>query len=221
MSNIKLLQDLDRLQSKSKKGKNKSEHKPQSAPPLPSNILNEEFQKKIIENAQLLSQLSDRSSEIDGLNQRIQQLEYKLDISERTRIELENKCKETIDKLEKERNKYVKEETVSWSSSDGKKDGLDLLSYSNNKLEPSPFSSPSVSRRSSKSTVEMGPPRKTWASEDFEFTKYCDLEKELNYWKTQFNIYKLKYDEVKHKESTEKKILESNNLEPVEIHNMV
>lgn len=184
------------------------------------------------------SQIFDKSNEIESLLDRIQHLEYKLDLSEKAKVELDNRYRETIEKLERERNdaqrklneKLKQEETVSWSSGEGKKDNYDVdlkSSYTNHRQDHSPFSSPSASRRSSKSTVEMGPPRKAWStiqdenSEDFEFTKLCELEKEVNHWKAQYNIVKIKYDELNQKESTEEKILESNGLEPLEVNNMV
>lgn len=247
-----LSQDLDKAQNKTKKGKSKAvENKAQPLPlPQPPNrILDEEFQKKIVENAQLLSQIHDKAGEIEGLLNRIQHLEYKLELSEKAKIELDSKYRETIDRLERERNdaqrklseKLKKEETVSWSSSEGcnnKRDGgydLDLRSSSGfatnhrQQDQSSPFSSPSASRRSSKSTVEIGPPRKAWFgsgqdennSEDFEYTKLCELEKELNHWKAQYNVVKIKYDELSEKGSGENKIAETNGLEPVEVDNMV
>lgn len=169
---------------------------------------------------------------------RVQHLEYKLELSERATVELDSKYREVIEKLERERNdaqrklneKLKSEETVSWSSGEGKRDGYDLelkTGLTNHKQDHSPFSSPSASRRSSKSTVEIGLPRKAWSSvqdensEDFEFTKLCELEKELNHWKTQYNIVKIKYDELSQKENSEKRILETNGLEPIEVNNMV
>ncbi|XP_014218456.1 myosin heavy chain, clone 203 [Copidosoma floridanum] len=232
-----LQEDLDKIQNKTKKGKSKTaDNKTQPPPPPPNHILDEEFQKKIIENAQLLSQISDKNIEIDSLMGRIQQLEYKLELSEKAKVELDSKYCETIEKLERERNdaqrklseKLKQEETVSWSSGEGKYD-LDLKSgkFTNNKQDPSPFSSPSASRRSSKSTVEIEPTRKTWSTYqnengyDFELSKFCELEKELNHWKTQYNVVKIKYDELNQKENKEKRILETNHLEPVEINNMI
>lgn len=186
----------------------------------------------------MLSQISDKNNEIESLLDRIQHLEYKLELSEKVKVELDTKFHEMIEKLEREKNdalrklneKLKQEETVSWSSGEGKREAYDLdlkPGYTNHRHDQSPFSSPSASRRSSKSTVEMGPPRKTWSttqdenSEDFEFSKLCELEKELNHWKAQFNIVKLKYDEINQKENNEKRILEANGLEPVEMNNMV
>ncbi|XP_008208361.1 girdin isoform X1 [Nasonia vitripennis] len=234
-----LQEDLDKAQSKTKKGKNKAtENKAQLPPPPPNHILDEEFQKKIVENAQLQSQISDKNNEIEGLLGRVQHLEYKLELSERAKVELDSKYREIIEKLERERNdaqrklneKLKAEETVSWSSGEGKRDGYDLelkSGLTSHRQDHSPFSSPSASRRSSKSTVEIGPPRKAWSSaqdensEDFEFTKLCELEKELNHWKAQYNIVKIKYDEQSQKENSEKRILETNGLEPIEVNNMI
>ncbi|KAJ8673472.1 hypothetical protein QAD02_004734 [Eretmocerus hayati] len=236
-----LQEDLDDAQNKTaKKGKNKAfDNKVQQLPPpVPNHILDEEFQKKIMENAQLLSQISDKNIEIDNLLERIQHLEYKLELSEKSRVELDNKYRETIEKLERERNdaqrrlneKLKQEETVSWSSGEGKRDGYDLETksgYTNHRPESSPFSSPSASRRSSKSTVEMGPLRKTWSSnqdensEEFEFSKLCELEKELNHWKAQYNIIRIKYEELNQKENSEIKVLETSDSQPSEVSNML
>lgn len=234
------MQELDKAQSKPKKGKGKaSDNKTQLPSPSTNHILDEEFQKKIVENAQLLSQISDKNSEIEGLTDRIQHLEYKLELSDKAKIELDNKYRDVIEKLERElsdaqrklNEKLKQEETVSWSSGEGKRDVYDLelkIGFSNvNRPDHSPFSSPSASRRSSKSTVDIGPPRKAWCtnqdenSEDFEFTKFCELEKELNHWKAQYNIVKIKYDELHQKENIENRMLEISDLETVEVNNMV
>ncbi|XP_058799855.1 myosin heavy chain, clone 203 [Phymastichus coffea] len=235
-----LQEDLDKAQIKpSKKGKSKTvDSKIQQILAAPNHILDEEFQKKIVENAQLLSQISDKNKEIESLLDKVQHLEYKLELSEKVKVDLDSKYHEIIEKLEREKNdaqrklneKLKHEETVSWSSGEGKREGYDLdlkSGYTNHRQEHSPFSSPSASRRSSKSTVEIGPQRKTWSttqdenSEDFEFIKLCELEKELNHWKAQFNIVKIKYDEINQKESNEKRIFEANGLEPVEVSNMI
>jgi predicted nuclease with TOPRIM domain len=230
---------LDKAQTKTKKGKSKGiENKSEPFSPSSNHILDEEFQKKIVENVRLLSQISDKNSEIEGLLDRIQHLEYKLELSEKAKIDLDSKYCEIIEKFERERNdaqrklheNLKQEETISWSSGDGKRDGCDLdlkSSFLNHRQDHSPFSSPSASRRSSKSTVEIGPPRKVWATthdelnEDFEFTKLTDLEKELNHWKAEYNIVKIKYNELSHDESSEKRLLAANGLEPIEVNNMV
>ncbi|KAK9301232.1 hypothetical protein QLX08_006315 [Tetragonisca angustula] len=207
-----LQEELDKTQNKPKKGKNKLSENNSQVLASPNHILDEEFQKKIVENAQLLSQISDKDSEIETLNERIQQLESKLDYCEKSKIELECQYQNTIDKLERERNDMQKklndnqkqEESTSWSS--------------NEEVEPSPFSSPSASRRSLKSISE-GQSKVQEENNDFYFSKSCDLEKEINHWKAQYHMFKIKYDEIQQRESINNRQIES--LQPVEINNMI
>ncbi|KZC13415.1 PREDICTED: protein phosphatase 1 regulatory subunit 21 [Dufourea novaeangliae] len=227
-----LQEELDKAQNKSKKGKNKvSDNNSQIQAP-PNHILDEEFQKKIVENAQLLSQISDKDSEIESLNERIQQLEYKLDHCEKSKVELECQYQSTIDKLERERNdlhrklndKQKQEETVSWSSNEGKRDGYELdskIGISNHRqLEQSPFSSPLASRRSSKS-IEGRPSKGQEDNNDIDFPKLVCLEKEMNHWKAQYHILKLKYDEIEQKECLNTMQVENESLQPTKINNMI
>lgn len=229
-----LQEELDKVQNKSKKGKNKlSESNSQLSPPPPNHILNEEFQKKIVENAQLLSQINDKDSEIETLNERIQQLEYKLDQCEKSKIELDCQYQNTIDKLERERNELQKklsdkqrqEETVSWSSNEGKRDGYELESRighsSHSQLELSPFSSPIASRRLSKSIGEGRPHKVQEDNNECDSSKSYDLEKEMNYWKSQYHILKIKYDEVEQRECLKRMQIENEPLQPAEINHMI
>lgn len=229
-----LQEELDKAQNKSKKGKSKvPENNSQIPAAPPNNILDEEFQKKIVENAELLSQISDKNSEIESLDERIQQLEYKLDYSERSKVELECQYQSTIDKLERERNdlqrklndKQKHEETVSWSSNEGRRDGYDFDArgmFSNHRqAEPSPFSSPSASRRSSKSLGEGKPQKSQEESNEFLYAKSCDLEKEVNHWKAQYHILKIKFDELEQREAIASFQTDNDTLSFVEINNMV
>ncbi|XP_011636762.1 ankyrin repeat domain-containing protein 18A isoform X2 [Pogonomyrmex barbatus] len=230
-----LQEELDKAQNKPKKGKGKGPENnsqiPASLPP--NNILDEEFQKKIVENAQLLSQISDKDSEIESLYERIQQLEYKVDYCEKSKVESQCQYQSTIDKLERERNdlqrklndKQKQEETVSWSSNEGRRDGYDfdargtLLNH--RQTEPSPFSSPSASRRSSKSFGEGKPQKSQDESNEFLCTKSCDLEKEVNHWKAQYHILKIKYDELEQREAAITSEIDGNVLKSTEINNMI
>lgn len=229
-----LQEELDKAQNKSsKKGRNKLAENNAQVPPPPNHILDEEFQKKIVENAQLLSQINDKDSEIESLNERMHQLEYKLDHCEKSKVELECNYQSTIDKLERERNdlqrklndKQKQEETVSWSSNEGKKDGYEFdarVALPNHRqTEPSPFSSPSASRRSSKSIGEGRPQKPQEENHDFECSKSSDLEKEINHWKAQYHILKIKYDELEQKENIVNVQTESDSSNPIEINNMV
>ncbi|XP_011881660.1 PREDICTED: ankyrin repeat domain-containing protein 18A [Vollenhovia emeryi] len=236
-----LQQELDKAQNKPKKGKGKASEnnsqipQPQPLPP-PNNILDEEFQKKIVENAQLVSQISDKDGEIESLCDRIQQLECKVDYCEKSKVESECQYQGAIDKLERERNdlqrklndRQKQEETVSWSSNEGRREGYDFDvrgAFSNHRqAEPSPFSSPSASRRSSKSLGE-GKPQKSQEENNellyFANAKPCDVEKETNHWKAQYHILKIKYDELEQRESAATSQIDGSALKPVEIHNMI
>lgn len=232
-----LQEELDKAQNKPKKGKGKaSENNSQIPPPLPpppNNILDEEFQKKIVENAQLLSQISDKDSEIESLYERIQQLECKVDYCEKSKVEVECRHQGTIDKLERERNdlqrklndRQKQEETVSWSSNEGRRDGYDFdargVLSNHRQTEPSPFSSPSASRRSSKSLGEGKPQKSQEESNEFLCAKSCDLEKEINHWKAQYHILKIKYDELEQRETVATKQIDGNASKSVEIYNMI
>ncbi|XP_072755793.1 uncharacterized protein [Anoplolepis gracilipes] len=229
-----LQEELDKAQNKSKKNKSKvSENNSQIPSPPPNNILDEEFQKKIVENAQLLSQISDKDSEIESLYERIQQLEYKVDYSEKSKVESECQYQSTIDKLERERNdlqrklndRQKQEETVSWSSNEGRRDGYDFdtrgILSNHRQTEPSPFSSPSASRRSSKSLGEGKPQKPQEESNEFFYAKSCDLEKEINHWKAQYHILKIKYDELEQKKTGATSQIDNDVLKSMEISNMI
>lgn len=233
-----LQEELDNTQNKSKKGKNKTllENKDQPPPP-PSHVYEEELQKKIVENAQLLSQLSDKDNEIEELDDRIKHLEYKLNLLEKSQVELDNKYLEKIDKLEREKNELQRkinerqkhDETGSWSSIDGKCSydyDLKVGMINHRQIDHSPFSSPSISRRSSKSMGgDVGLPKNSdyhdENSIDFEATKLSDVEKELQQYKSDYNILKIKYDELVLKDNLIMQQMQPNTLEPLEINNIV
>ncbi|KAK0182224.1 hypothetical protein PV327_000385 [Microctonus hyperodae] len=233
-----LQEELDNTQNKSKKGKNKAilENKDQPPPP-PNHIYEEELQKKIVENAQLLSQLSDKDNEIEELDDRIKHLEYKLNLSEKSQVELDSKYLEKIDKLEREKNELQRkinerqkhDETGSWSSIDGKCSydyDLKVGMVNHRQIDHSPFSSPSISRRSSKSIGgDVGLPKNSdyhdENSIDFEVTKLSDVEKDLQQYKSDYNILKIKYDELVLKDNLIMQQMQPNTLEPLEINNII
>jgi len=229
-----LQEELDKAQNKSKKSKIRApdNNSQISAAPL-NNILDEEFQKKIVENAQLLSQISDKDNEIESLCERIQQLECKIDYCEKSKVESECQYQSAIDKLERERNDLQRklndrqklEETVSWSSNEGKKDSYDFdprtILSNHRQTEPSPSSSPSASRRSSKSLGEGKPQKLQEESNECLYAKSNDLEKEMNHWKAQYHILKIRYDELEQKEAIGTSQINSGTLQSVEISNMV
>ncbi|XP_076764731.1 uncharacterized protein LOC143431688 [Xylocopa sonorina] len=231
---ITVLQDeLDKSQNKSKKGKSKPSESNSQVLASPNHILDEEFQKKIVENAQLLSQISDKDTEIESLNERIQQLEYRLDRSEKSRIELECQYRSTVDKLEREASelqqklseKQKQEETVSWSSNEGKRDGYESdtrVGHSNHPhTEPSPFSSPSASRRLSRSTAESNSHKAQAETDLSSFPKSSDLEKEANHWRAQYQLLKIKYDELEQRERLSNMQVQDESLQPAEINHMI
>ncbi|XP_017788588.1 PREDICTED: protein phosphatase 1 regulatory subunit 21 [Habropoda laboriosa] len=228
-----LQEELEKAQNKSKKGKTKLSESNSQVLASPNHILDEEFQKKIVENAQLLSQIHDKDSEIETLNERTQQLEYKLNHCEKSKVEIECRYQNTIDKLEREKSdlqkklndKQKQEETVSWSSNEGKRDGYECdtrVGHSNHpQIQPSPFSSPSASRRSSKSIGEGRPHKVNEENNDFDFLKLCNLEKEISHWKAQYQMIKIKYDEIEQRESLLSIQIEHQPLQPEEINHMI
>lgn len=231
---ITVLQDeLDKTQNKSRKGKGKVSDNNTQVPVSSNHILDEEFQKKIVENAQLLSQIADKDSEIESLSERIQDLEYKMERVEKSKVELDCQHRRDIDKLERERNdlqrklneKQRQEETISWSSTEGKREGYDCeykAGLSNHyQIDSSPVSSPSPSRRSSKSFNDGKIQKQTDERNDFDSSKPYDMEKELHHWKTQYHIMKIKYDKYEEKEQATNNKLEKEPPNPVEINNMI
>lgn len=228
-----LQEELDKAQNKSRKGKGKPSDNNTQVPVSSNHILDEEFQKKIVENAQLLSQIADKDSEIESLSERIQELEYKLERVEKSKVELDCQHRREFDKLDRERNdlqrklneKQRQEETISWSSTEGKREGYECeqrAGLSNHyHIDSSPVSSPSPSRRSSKSFNDGKIQKLTDERSDYESSKSYDVEKELHHWKTQYHIVKIKYDEYEQKEQETNKSLSKESLNPVEINNMV
>lgn len=231
---ITVLQDeLDKAQNKSRKGKGKVSSSNTQVPASSNHILDEEFQKKIVENAQLLSQIADKDSEIETLSERLQDLEYKLERVEKSKVELDCQHRREIDKLERERNdlqrklneKQRQEETISWSSTEGKREVYECeqrAGFSNHyQIDASPVSSPSPSRRSSKSLNDGKAQKLVDEKNDCDSSKSYELEKELHHWKTQYHIMKIKYDEYKQNEQETNKKLDKGTLNPVEINNMI
>ncbi|KAL2713475.1 flagellar attachment zone protein 1 isoform X1 [Vespula squamosa] len=228
-----LQEELDKAQNKSRKGKGKLSDNNTQVPVSSNHILDEEFQKKIVENAQLLSQIADKDSEIESLSERIQELEYKLERVEKSKVELDCQHRREIDKLDRERNdlqrklneKQRQEETISWSSTEGKREGYECeqrAGLSNHyQIDSSPVSSPSPSRRSSKSFNDGKIQKLTDERNDYESSKSYDIEKELHHWKTQYHIVKIKYDEYEQKEQETNKPIAKESLNPIRINNMI
>lgn len=73
--------------------------------------------------------------------------------------------------------------------------------------------------------MELGP-RKTWSttqeesSEELDFAKLAEVEKEMNHWKAHYHVLKIKYDDMMQKQA-QTEIINSDSLEPIEINNMV
>ncbi|XP_012272248.1 trichohyalin [Orussus abietinus] len=210
-----LQEELDRVQTKgSRKGRSESadsKTRTSLATPVspPDQVLDEEFQKKILENAQLLSRLADDEVEIEALNDRIRHLEHKLDIGEKSKMELESKYSDTMEKLEREKaelqrrlNERLKlDETTSWSSGESKRDSYDLeprIALPNHRRgNISPNSSPTMSRGSIKSRVPSA--SREESGDEYEVVKLSDLEKELNRWKARCRAAEIKRDELERK----------------------
>ncbi|KAK2574904.1 hypothetical protein KPH14_002595 [Odynerus spinipes] len=228
-----LQEELDKAQNKSRKGKGKVSDTNTQVPASSNHILDEEFQKKIVENAQLLSQIGDKDFEIESLCERVSELEYKLECVEKSKVELDCQYRKEIDKLERERNdlqrklneKQRQEETISWSSTEGKRDGYDCehrAGLSNHyQIDSSPVSSPSPSRRSSKSFNDGKIQKLVDERNDCDSSKPYDIEKELLHWKAQYHIMKIKCDEYEQKEQETSKKVDKEPLNPVETNNMI
>ncbi|PNF18775.1 Protein phosphatase 1 regulatory subunit 21 [Cryptotermes secundus] len=104
---VTVLQDeLDIMQARPKKGKVKG---PGASPntELTNHVLDEELQKKIAENACLLSMMQDRDSaheqEVSSLTQHVEKLEHELQQYREVNSDAEQKYKAVIERLEEEK----------------------------------------------------------------------------------------------------------------------
>ncbi|RZB89845.1 KLRAQ and/or TTKRSYEDQ domain containing protein [Asbolus verrucosus] len=95
---ISVLQQELQINSHSKKNKNKSS---ENIIQSDTSVLDEELQKKILENAQLVSSMADKDFELSDCKERIVWLERKLDNFEKETHEKESKYLEEITKLKK------------------------------------------------------------------------------------------------------------------------
>ncbi|XP_035727483.1 flagellar attachment zone protein 1-like isoform X1 [Vespa mandarinia] len=228
-----LQEELDKEQNKSRKGKGKISDNNTQVATSSKHILDEEVQKKAIENAKWMIEIMERNYEIEGLRETLYELEYKLDLVEKSKVELCCQHRREIDKLETEKNdlqrklheKQRQEETISCSSTEGKREGHECeqrgAGVSNQIDNTSPVSSPSPSRRSSKSFNDGKIPKLTDERSYYEPSKSYDIEKELHHWKTQYHIVKIKCDEYERKEQETNKAVARESLNPVEINNMI
>ncbi|XP_046434599.1 paramyosin isoform X1 [Neodiprion fabricii] len=243
-----LQEELDGIQNRGKKNRSKSSEKKNASFPLPvsNHILDEEFQKKIVENAQLISQLSDKEVEIVGLNERIDQLEFKLDQLEKNRAELESKHHAAAARFEKERKELQKKlsdkHDNSVSRQNGEKDSLHRDSARNSNdcetedsdsgygvhhihhPESKPSNSPSPQRLlgpRAKSRIPEKSVSQEETTEELDIGRLFELEKQLNFWKSEYNVLKIKFDQLKATEETKTSQIQSNTAESVEITNML
>ncbi|XP_012254900.2 kinesin-like protein KIF15 isoform X2 [Athalia rosae] len=249
-----LQEELDEVQNRGKKNRSKSSEK-KYAPfplPVPNHILDEEFQKKIMENAQLVSQLSDKETEIISLNERIDHLQFKLDQCERSKVDSESKHRAAYAKLEKERNDIQRklsekkfapsyEENLSGQQNGDKESLHGVLGQIPNDCETEdsdsgygvhrihqPDSKPSTTPSPQRLLQQCHEPRGSEKSvsqeesnEEFEINRVFELEKELSFWKAEYNVLKIKYDQLKEIEKTNPSQIENSNTETVEITNML
>ncbi|KAK9875353.1 hypothetical protein WA026_007751 [Henosepilachna vigintioctopunctata] len=114
------------LQSSNKKGKQKTNNV--SYPPPDMTVVDEELQKKIIENAQLLSSMSDKEIEISDQKERICLLENNLQSVEAALEEMKKKNLDLTATLKKEKNmnkQTTQNDVHSQSSMDSSKDSRD------------------------------------------------------------------------------------------------
>ncbi|XP_015588783.1 protein phosphatase 1 regulatory subunit 21 [Cephus cinctus] len=225
-----LQEELDSVQNKGRKGRSKSSESKAAQSPIAANrILDEEFQKKIVENAQLLSQIIDKDNEIEYLHERVQQLEYKIESYEKLKSEMECKSVDIIKKLEKEKAELERKlnskqnvenpELCSNSEIKSSQSG-DYVSKSSVLVLSSPLPTQN-SRNERKPTVEVTPLEEK--NDELKIAKLFDLEKELSRWKAQYNILKIKYDELEamNNEQNAHNQLDTDSLAPKEITNMI
>lgn len=158
----------DDLEQESKKnlkgGKNKTKA---TAPPQQVNfrddpIFSEELTKKMLENAQLISSLADKNAEIQMYTDRVHELEEQLTKKNFDYADMEKRLKRELENLAA---KYadLERRNIECASTFGSEDGL---SVTGSECHPGSGST---------STDE----------------RISYLEKELNYWRSQFEVLKI------------------------------
>ncbi|XP_068084840.1 protein phosphatase 1 regulatory subunit 21 [Anabrus simplex] len=105
-----LQEELDSAQTRHRKGKSKGADAQQSSD-VNNHVIDEEFHKKIAENARLLSLIHDKDmaheQEVAALKQQLQNLEHELHQHHAVNSDAEHKYKAVIDKLEEEKTELA------------------------------------------------------------------------------------------------------------------
>ncbi|XP_039281619.1 protein phosphatase 1 regulatory subunit 21 [Nilaparvata lugens] len=103
---VTVLQDELEMQQYNKKKKNKS-HDEHHNSEFTNHVIDEEFRKKIAENAELLSTMHEKEEahcqEVVGLTEQVERLRRQLEQAQKSHFESEEKYKSTIAKLEREK----------------------------------------------------------------------------------------------------------------------
>lgn len=102
---ISVLQQELQINNHSKKTKSKGV---ENAVNSDVSVLDEELQKKIIENAQLVNSVTDKEIEIGEYKEKIQWLEEKMCVLEKTLDDVEKSHKLEVDKIKRDRLKAEK-----------------------------------------------------------------------------------------------------------------
>lgn len=222
-----LQEELDGAQNRGvkKSGRSKSTEKSKNSIsiPLPNHILDEEFQKKIVENAQLVSQLSDKELEIIRLNERIDELESTLYQSEKGRNDLESKHRSAIARLEKEKDDMQRK------LNEKKQNGEKARSSADCETEDSDsgYGVHQVNNQESKPSTRrvLGKSEKSVSQEDSneetESNRLFELEKELTSWKAEYNVMKIKFDQLNESAEIRNGKIENEGGEEIVVTNMV
>ncbi|XP_021920003.1 protein phosphatase 1 regulatory subunit 21 [Zootermopsis nevadensis] len=136
---VTVLQDeLDLMQARPKKGRSKG---PGASPnrELTNHVLDEEFQKKITENACLLSLMQDKDSaherEMSSLTQRIEKLEHELQQYREVNSDAELKYKAVIERLEEEKGLLMRSVDVKESALEHCSTQLNLLAEQKSQIQ--------------------------------------------------------------------------------------
>ncbi|CAO1405557.1 unnamed protein product [Diamesa tonsa] len=130
-------------------------------------IIAEELQKRIMENAQLASAISDKNNEIDMYTSRIKDLERQLDKHHHDHSDIEKKLRREIE-MHSSRNAELESKIIDVNNHLGSEDGLSVTSDSTIPLHINSMSSLTI-------------------NDD----RIAVLEKELNFYRTQYEILKI------------------------------
>uniref|UniRef100_A0A336LH22 CSON000068 protein n=1 Tax=Culicoides sonorensis TaxID=179676 RepID=A0A336LH22_CULSO len=164
---VECLQEELQKEIKKKAGKSSSKwnssNQPNNQIPEDDPIIHSEFQKKIVENAQLASTIADKNIEIQMYIDRLHDLEDQLNRKASEHVDIEKRLKREIESLHA-KNTELENKVIEGASTLSCDDRLSVTG----------------SDYTSNNVVGSTPEEKIAA-----------LEKELNYWRTQYEIMKI------------------------------